>query len=175
MCAGIISDTLNLTSPTTTDEDRTILSWASEIAELDVDQFKEDFFSAGSVLRSSNITEAIGSDRKEFIESGYNLSISQVEEIGFDYFWPAREALQTELQNLISTNGLDFACLMITDITLNDSLLLIEASPEIRERISYPRKDTHLFTLKGVVSRKKQLFPYLSSVLAEIPKEEAGE
>jgi manganese-dependent inorganic pyrophosphatase len=150
MCAGIISDTLNLTSPTTTDEDRSILAWASEIAELDVDQFKEDFFSAGSVLRSSNITEAIGSDRKEFNESGYHLSISQVEEIGFDYFWPAREAL-------------------------NDSLLLIEAAPEIRERISYPRKDTHLFTLKGVVSRKKQLFPYLSSVLAEIPLEEEGE
>ncbi len=171
MCAGIISDTLNLTSPTTTDEDRSILAWASEIAELDVDQFKEDFFSAGSVLRSSNITEAIGSDRKEFNESGYHLSISQVEEIGFDYFWPARDALQEELRDLISKNGLDFACLMVTDITLNDSLLLIEAAPEIRERISYPSKDTHLFTLKGVVSRKKQLFPYLSSVLAEIPNE----
>lgn len=172
MCAGIISDTLNLTSPTTTDEDRAILAWASDIAELDVDQFKEDFFSAGSVLRSSNIAEAIGSDRKEFNESGYQLSISQVEEIGFDYFWPAREALQEEMRNLIATNGLDFACLMVTDITLNDSLLLIEAAPEIRERISYPRKDTHLFTLKGVVSRKKQLFPYLSSVLAEIPNED---
>lgn len=175
LCAGIISDTLNLSSPTTTDEDRQILLWASEIAELDVNQFKEDFFSAGSVLRSSNITEAIGSDRKEFNESGYHLSISQVEEIGFDYFWPAREALQDELRNLISANGLDFACLMITDITLNDSLLLIEAAPEIRERISYPSKDTHLFTLKGVVSRKKQLFPYLSSVLAEIPNDEDGE
>jgi len=175
LCAGIISDTLNLTSPTTTDEDRQILSWASEIAELDVDQFKEDFFAAGSVLRSSNITEAIGSDRKEFNESGYHLSISQVEEIGFDYFWPAREALQEELRNLISANGLDFACLMITDITLNDSLLLIEAATEIRERISYPPKDAHLFTLKGVVSRKKQLFPYLSSVLAEIPNDEGGE
>ena len=60
---------------------------------------------------------------------------------------------------------------MITDITLNDSLLLIEASQEIRQLISYPKKDSHLFILKGVVSRKKQLFPYLSSVLAEIPKE----
>lgn len=170
ICAGIISDTLNLTSPTTTEEDRVILKWASEIAKIDVDQFKEFFFSAGSVLRSSDMVEAVGSDRKEFEESGYNLSISQIEEIGFDYFWPSRKALQEELRRLIAERNLDFACVMVTDITLNDSLLLIEAPREIRDRISYPKKDSHLFTLKGVVSRKKQLFPYLSSVLAEIPK-----
>lgn len=172
ICAGIISDTLNLTSPTTTDEDRNILQWASQIAEIDVDQFKDEFFSVGSVLRGNDTQHAINSDRKEFDESGYRLSISQVEEVGFDYFWPSREALQNELVKLVEENNLDFACLMITDITLNDSLLLIEAPTEIRERIAYPRKDSHLFVLKGVVSRKKQLFPYISSVLAEIPKTE---
>ncbi len=139
ICAGIISDTLNLTSPTTTDEDRSVLEWASRIAGVDVDQFKEDFFSAGSVLRGGNFVEAVGSDRKEFEENGYRVSISQVEEIGFDYFWPAREALQEELRRLIRDHHLDLACLMITDITLNDSLLLIEAPAEIRQKIGYPR------------------------------------
>lgn len=172
ICAGIISDTLNLTSPTTTEEDREVLEWASSIANVDVDKFKEFFFSAGSVLRSSNVSDAVNSDRKEFEESGYKLSISQVEEIGFDYFWPSREDLQEALKETIQQNGLDFACLMVTDITLNDSLLLVEASAEIRQRISYPKKDSHLFSLKGVVSRKKQLFPYISSVLAEIPNSE---
>lgn len=171
ICAGIISDTLNLTSPTTTEEDRRILEWASEIAQIDVDKFKEFFFSAGSVLRSSDFAEAVNSDRKEFEESGYHLSISQVEEIGFDHFWPSRESLQEELRKLIEERGLDFACLMVTDITLNDSMLLVEAPEEIRKRISYPKKDSHLFNLKGVVSRKKQLFPYISSVLSEIPQE----
>ena len=170
ICAGIISDTLNLTSPTTTEEDRSVLEWASRIAEVDVDRFKEDFFSAGSVLRGGNFHEAIGSDRKEFEESGYRVSISQVEEIGFDYFWPAREALQEELRHLIRDHQLDLACLMITDITLNDSLLLIEAPAEIRQKIGYPRRDSHLFILKGVVSRKKQLFPFIGSLLAENPK-----
>ncbi|MDP4582282.1 MAG: hypothetical protein NWT04_00035, partial [Verrucomicrobiales bacterium] len=61
-------------------------------------------------------------------------------------------------------------CLMITDITLNDSILLIEAPVEIRQKIGYPRKDSHLFVLKGVVSRKKQLFPFIGSLLAENPK-----
>lgn len=170
ICAGIISDTLNLTSPTTTEEDRSVLEWASGLAGIDVAKFKEDFFSAGSVLRGSNIADAVGSDRKEFEESGYRISISQVEEIGFDYFWPAREALQDELRKLIREQNLDLACLMITDITLNDSILLIEAPVEIRQKIGYPKKDSHLFVLKGVVSRKKQLFPFLGSLLAEDPK-----
>lgn len=170
ICAGIISDTLNLTSPTTTDEDRSVLEWASGIAGVDVDRFKDGFFSAGSVLRGGNFEDAVGSDRKEFEESGYRVSISQVEEIGFDYFWPAREVLQEELRRLMREHQLDLACLMITDITLNDSLLLIEAPPEVREKIGYPRKDSHLFVLKGVVSRKKQLFPFIGSLLAENPK-----
>lgn len=170
VCAGIISDTLNLTSPTTTEEDRSVLEWASRIAGIDVDRFKEDFFSAGSVLRGGNYHEAVGSDRKEFEESGYRVSISQVEEVGFDYFWPAREALQEELRRLVRDHHLDLACLMITDITLNDSLLLIEAPSEIRQKIGYPRRDSHLFILKGVVSRKKQLFPFIGSLLAENPK-----
>ncbi len=170
LCAGIISDTLNLTSPTTTDEDREILKWVSEIAEIDEAQFKEDFFAAGSVLSSSEPGEAISSDRKEFEESGYKLSISQVEEIGFDKFWPMREKLQNELRNLILSQRLDFACLMITDITKNNSLLLIEAPEDIRSRIAYPKSDPNLFKLSGVVSRKKQLFPYLSMVVAEVPK-----
>lgn len=172
ICAGIISDTLNLTSPTTTDEDRTVLEWASRIARIDVDRFKEDFFSAGSVLRGGHYAEAVGSDRKEFEESGYRVSISQVEEIGFDDFWPAREALEEELRRIVREHQLDLAFLMVTDITLNDSLLLVEAPAEIRAKIGYPRKDSHLFTLKGVVSRKKQLFPYLGSLLAENPKGE---
>lgn len=174
ICAGIISDTLNLTSPTTTDEDRSVLEWASRLAGIDVDRFKEDFFSAGSVLRGGNFQEAVGSDRKEFDESGFRVSISQVEEIGFDYFWPAREALQDELRRLVREHRLDLACLMITDITLNDSLLLIEAPSEIRQKIGYPRKDSHLFVLKGVVSRKKQLFPFIGSLLAENPKTGEG-
>jgi len=169
LCAGIISDTLNLTSPTTTGEDREILKWVSKIAGIEVNQFKDDFFAAGSVLRSSEPEEAISSDRKEFTE-GYQLSIYQVEEIGFDNFWPMRNLLQEELRKLIQIQQLDFACLMVTDITKNNSLLLIEAPGEIRSRIAYPKSDPNLFQLRDVVSRKKQLFPYLSMVVAEVPK-----
>ena len=169
ICAGIISDTLNLTSPTATSEDKRILNWAAKLAGVNVRKFTDSFFAVGSVLRYGDTREAVLSDRKEFDEKGYKLSISQVEEIGFSYFWPVRDQLQKELQKLIESNGLDFACLLVTDISKNNSLLLIEGPRNIREHISYPQEDAHLFILNGVVSRKKQLFPYISMLLSDIP------
>lgn len=173
MCAGIVSDTLNLTSPTATEEDARILKWLAEIAEIDVDLFTEEFFNAGSVLRSSEPAAAIGSDRKEYTESGYKVSISQLEEIGLSHFWPVKEALYTELENLVSSNSLDIACLLVTDINRNNSLLLVCAPEQVESRVQYPLREKHLYELASVVSRKKQLFPWLSSLLAEVPKEAA--
>ena len=173
MCAGIVSDTLNLTSPTATEEDARILKWLAEIAEIDVDLFTEEFFNAGSVLRSSEPAAAIGSDRKEYTESGYKVSISQLEEIGLSHFWPVKEALYTELENLVSSNNLDIACLLVTDINRNNSLLLVCAPEQVESLVQYPLREKHLYELASVVSRKKQLFPWLSSLLAEVPKEAA--
>lgn len=176
MCAGIISDTLNLTSPTATDEDRSILKWLSEVAAIDVDKFTEGFFAAGSVLRSSEPEQVVGSDRKEYEESGYRVSISQIEEVGMSQFHPVRETLQAELRRLITEHKLDIACLMVTDVTRNDSLLLIEAPEDVLRRVQYPRKKEKLYRLDGVVSRKKQLFPWLSGLLGEVARDakEAG-
>ncbi len=173
MCAGIVSDTLNLTSPTATEEDRTILEWLAEIAEIDVNQFTEEFFAAGSVLRSSSPSEAVGSDRKEYEESGYKVSISQVEEIGLSHFWPLKDELSAELDRLRSEKGLDIASLLVTDINRNNSLLLISAPEQVTSKIQYPIREKNLYELTSVVSRKKQLFPWLSSLLAEIPRETA--
>ena len=174
LIAGIVSDTLNLTSPTTTDEDRKILAWLSETAGIDVDRFTEEFFAAGSVLRSSPPAEAIGSDRKEYDEAGYRISISQIEEVGLSQFQSAREALQGELQKLIAEKGLDIACLMVTDVTRNNSLLLIEAPGDVLAKVHYPRKGDQVYKLDGIVSRKKQLFPWLSSVVVELAAKKAG-
>jgi manganese-dependent inorganic pyrophosphatase len=53
LCAGIISDTLHLTSPTTTSVDSDLLQWLSELAMIDPQLFARDLFAAGSVLRGS--------------------------------------------------------------------------------------------------------------------------
>ncbi len=171
MCAGIVSDTLKLTSPTTTDEDRKLLEWLAKIAEVNIDQFAEDFFAAGSVLKTSTIPEALESDRKEYEESGYKVSISQIEELGLNHFWPAQESIQNELRALQEKKSFDITCVMVTDIGRHFSVLLMEAPDHVLDKVDYPRRDRGVYEMDGVVSRKKQLFPWISQLLAGVPKE----
>lgn len=166
LCAGILSDTINLTSPTTTDLDVQILDRLCKIAEVDPTEFMNDFFAAGSLLRQGEDSDVIlNADRKEFEEYGYKISISQIEEVGLDGFSPVRPRLEAALQELVHSSDLNFACLLVTDVSHHDSLLLVAGLERIIDEIPYKRLDATLFEATGVVSRKKQFFPDLASAL----------
>ena len=168
LCAGIISDTLHLTSPTTTNTDKEILAWLASIAGIDSAQFVKDFFAAGSMLRENTPDRALESDRKVFEENGWHISISQIEELGLDEFWRRQKDLQVALHSLLAKHSLHFACLMVTDITRHHSVLLVAGDTRIISAIDYPQAKEHVYDLPGVVSRKKQLFPYMSHVVAKL-------
>ena len=168
LCAGIIADTLHLTSPTTTETDREILTWLSGVAGINGAEFVQEFFAAGSMLRESTPERALESDRKVFEENGWRMSISQIEELGLDVFAQRETDLHAALVALLEKQGLHFACLMVTDITEHDSVLLVAGNEKLIAEIEYPELRRHVFELAGVVSRKKQLFPYLSRIVAKV-------
>lgn len=168
LCAGMVSDTLNLTSPTTTNTDREILPWLAGIAGIDAEVFVKDFFAAGSMLRESTPRAAVESDRKEFEENGWRISISQIEELGLGEFWKREQDLHAGLEAVCREQKVHFACLMVTDITEHNSVLLVAGNDRVIDSIEYPKLHKHLFEMRGVVSRKKQLFPYLGRVLAKL-------
>jgi manganese-dependent inorganic pyrophosphatase len=168
LCAGIISDTLHLTSPTTTSTDKDILSWLASIGGIDSAQFVKDFFAAGSMLRENTPDRALESDRKVFEENGWHISISQIEELGLDEFWKREKDLQAALQALLEKHSLHFACLMVTDITRHHSVLLVAGDQRVIDAIDYPQAKEHVYDMPGVVSRKKQLFPYMSHVVTKL-------
>lgn len=168
LCAGIISDTLHLTSPTTTNTDKEILAWLASIGGIDSLQFVTDFFAAGSMLRENTPDRALESDRKVFEENGWHISISQIEELGLDEFWRRQKDLQAALQSLLAKHSLHFACLMVTDITRHHSVLLVAGDSRVIAAIDYPQVKQHVYDMPGVVSRKKQLFPYMSHVVTKL-------
>lgn len=168
LCAGIISDTLHLTSPTTTSTDKDILAWLAGIGGIDSAQFVKDFFAAGSMLRENTPDRALESDRKVFEENGWHISISQIEELGLDEFWKREKDLQAALQALLTKHSLHFACLMVTDITRHHSVLLVAGDQRVIDSIDYPEAKEHIYDMPGVVSRKKQLFPYMSHVVTKL-------
>lgn len=167
MCliAGMISDTLNLTSPTTTDLDREILQWLSEIADVNPEKFTRDFFASGSLLAHGTCADAVGEDRKVFEENGARVSISHVEEAGLDHFEDRRDELINTLDSMIEHKGYDLALMIITDINRLHSVLLASGDPKIVEALPFERDANGVFQAPGVVSRKKQVFPAVCQAL----------
>ena len=165
MASGIISDTLNLRSPTTTDVDRDILGWLKGLCGVDLDAYAREFFDIGSALRSSTPAEVIREDCKEFSEQGVKFSISQIEENGFDLFWERKDDLRGALEDFAKRNKLAFSALLVTDVVTNGSLLLLSQESEAWEDVNYPRLDRGLYSLKNVVSRKKQLLPLITQII----------
>jgi manganese-dependent inorganic pyrophosphatase len=171
LAAGIISDTLHLSSPTTSPVDQEMLRWLGTVCAFDTTAFAEAFFAVGGALQLCGPREALRMDCKEYAEGPWKLCVAQIEEMGFESFHQNQEGLTVALAELIEDKRLDFACLLVTDISNNNSLLLVAGHDRIIEGITFPRLESRLFQLDGVVSRKKQLLPNLARHLARLEKD----
>lgn len=168
MMAGLISDTLLLQSPTSTPKDADTLSWLESHTSVKARELADLIFSSGSVILSHPPAKVVRSDFKIYTEEGVRFAVSQVEELGFDNFQAHARDLSTALAALLKEEQLSFACLLVTDINTQNSLLLVRGEPDFVRRISYPHvEQDEIFDLPGVVSRKKQLIPYLTSLLRD--------
>lgn len=168
MC-GMISDTLNLTSPTTTEVDRKTMAKLSEISGENAADLAAEIFSVGSPLLTMTPEAAVTADCKEYeARDGTTYSISQIEELSFAHFEEKRAALLAALEEHREAQGYLFSVLLVTDVNTQNSLLLVRGSEAFRRVIDYPEFGENVWRLDGVVSRKKQLLPYLSGLLARI-------
>lgn len=168
LMAGLVSDTLNLTSPTTTETDAVVLSRLAAITGIDPTTFTEQLFSSGSVLTGRPAQEAITADCKEYAEIGKKFSVAQIEELGFKHFWERKDAVMEALELYRSENSYLFSSLLVTDVVRQTSLLLVAGPEDFRSRIHYPVVSDRVYELSGVVSRKKQLLPYLVHCLKHL-------
>jgi manganese-dependent inorganic pyrophosphatase len=166
LLAGLLSDTVLLRSPTSTDIDRELCVWLADLAKLDPQEFGGRMFAAGSALAAyGSMKELILADFKEYTQEGRRFGVGQVEVVSFDEFQDKRSEIALSLGQLCTDRALDLGGLLVTDIVRATSLLLLSGNSELIGRVGYPRLDTGLYELKGVLSRKKQLLPHLLKIL----------
>ena len=170
LLAGVVTDTLNLTSPTTTPRDSEILKQLEGIAQVNAREFTEKLFASGSLLTLKPAPQAITTDCKEYAEAGVKFSVAQIEEIGFEQFWKRKDELLGALENYRAGKAYLFSTLLVTDVTTQNSLLLAVGDGKFIRRIDHPRLEPGIYELRDVVSRKKQLLPYLTHCLREREK-----
>ena len=175
LLAGLVADTLNLTSPTTTAHDSEVLAKLERIADVNAREFTEKLFASGSLLTLKPAPQAVTTDCKEYIEDGATFSVAQIEEIGFDQFAKRKDELLAALTEYQRHHDYLFSALMVTDVTRQCSMLLVAGAKKFVDHIDYPKVEPGIFELREVVSRKKQLLPYLTHCLKRMrDRAEAG-
>jgi manganese-dependent inorganic pyrophosphatase len=167
LLAGVVSDTLNLTSPTTTRRDAEVLNELERIAGVNAREFTDKLFASGSLLTLKSAPQAITTDCKEYTEGEEAFSVAQIEETGFDQFWKRKAELGEALEKYRERRKYLFSVLLVTDVTTQNSLMMVAGGERFSALIDYPKLEPGIFELREVVSRKKQLLPYLTHCLRQ--------
>ncbi len=165
LMAGLISDTLHLSSPTATAVDRTILEHLERVAGVNPAELAEQIFSVGSPLLTMTPDQAIAADSKLYEQDDHQYTVAQIEELTFAHFPEKRDGLLAALEQHRVKQGLLFAALLVTDINTQTSLLLVRGEEAFLQTIDYPPESPCVWEMTGVVSRKKQLLPFLLQCL----------
>jgi manganese-dependent inorganic pyrophosphatase len=173
LLAGLISDTLLLTSPTTTKRDHQAAErlgrWAfiggSILDGETIESFGEQILKAGAALTARDPAEIVSADFKLYEAGGLKFGISQVEVTSFAQLEKRLEELRTALINLRDAKGLNFVILMATNVVESSSRLLLTNDVPMLDVLPYPRRSDGVRAAQGVVSRKKQLLPLVLGAL----------
>ena len=162
MASAIISDTLLLKSPTTTDLDKKVLEELGKIAKIDVKEYGLEMLKAGTDLSDFSAEELINIDSKPFSTNGVNYQVAQVNTASIEEVIKDKEKIENAMNNFISKNSQDLFVLLITDILENNSQILVAGSrKDIAEKAFNVKLNDNTAFLPGVVSRKKQVVPVI--------------
>jgi len=175
MLAGLLSDTLVMTSPTTTLRDHKaagrLARWAcvvgSPLENETIESFGEKVLAAGTGLFSRDPVDVVTTDMKKYETETYQFAIAQAEVSDLYELDEYLEPLKKALQDLKERRTLDFAMLMVTDVVQGDSRLLLVDAPMVLDELPYRPQTDGTRLAEGVVSRKKQLLPVVLSLLEE--------
>ena len=160
MASAIISDTLLLKSPTTTNHDIKALEELEKIAGIDIKEYGLEMLKAGTDLDDFSAEELINLDAKSLDKEGTKFVIAQVNTVSIDDVLKRQEEIETEMKKAIEEKGLSLFVFAITDILNSNSeiIALGEKSNVIEPAFGKTLENNRAF-LEGVVSRKKQLLP----------------
>ena len=168
LCSGIVCDTINLKSPTATADDAAEIAALEKIANIKSAELADFIFGGDSVILSGDIAEVITGDCKRYEEGGVSFSVSQIEELDFSNFNAKLGQIRGELAKYRKEHGLYFSALFVTNVMTQDSLLMICAPDDFLQKINYAKDaDRGVYELPKIVSRKKQLIPYLTALLKD--------
>ena len=164
--SGILSDTLLLKSPTTTELDKKIVKELEELLNLDYMEYGLLMYKAGVDITGKTIEDVINTDYKQYEVGEDSIGISQVMTLSIENIENNKQAYIEELNKMSKDRNLKIVALFVTDIINNGSYLYYNEESENLVKIAFNIEDIKQGVyLPNYVSRKKQMLPKLLDVL----------
>lgn len=169
MLSGIISDTLLLASPTTTELDKQVSKDLANIAEVDLYKYGKELLKSGVSNDGLTINEIVYKDFKSYVTGEVKFGIGQVFTTDFKEYSDRLNEYVDELNHIADNNDYKVACLFVTDILEKNSYLLFNDGAKEYLNDAYELSDIKEGEkLMGVISRKKQMVPPIMGVLEKL-------
>ena len=172
LCA-ILSDTLNLLGPTTTEWDKMIVALLAEIAEIDDINFlaSQQFKAKSKELATLSAHQLVCGDQKAFsltgADRGYKIGFAVVETTDDEVIMVRKSELLPELRIVKAERKLDLIFLAIVNIVDMRSHLFLAGEAE--RSLAFAAfegpisEDGSIMDMGNRVSRKKEFVPPLTS------------
>ena len=163
MLSAIISDTLLLKSPTTTEDDKKAVKELAEIAEIDYEAYGLEMLKAGTDLSSFSIPEILSLDAKQIDFKDVKSIVNQVNTADIADVMEMKADLEAGMEKIIEEEDLDLFMLLITDIVnSNSQVIALGKDAALVEKAYGVKLEDNTVLLEGVVSRKKQVVPIMT-------------
>jgi manganese-dependent inorganic pyrophosphatase len=166
LLGAILSDTVILNSPTTTERDRATVDYLERVLAIDATDLGREMFQETSDVSKLPAEAIIARDAKEYAApGGKTLCIAQVETVGTSLI-ERKDELLAALGGARDAKGYSLFALMITDILGKSTELLAVGDRAVLERAFDQPVADGVVSLPGVMSRKKQVAPRLLEAAA---------
>ena len=171
MLSAIISDTILLKSPITTQDDINAVTELSALTGIDYKNYGFNMLLKGTDVSDLSEKDIITFDSKSYTVNGYRIEIAFVNIVDVSEILIRKERLLEEINKFIDENKIQLFVLTIVDIIDMDSTILVSGSitKVVEKAFNVKIEDNEAF-LKGISSRKKQVYPYISNVISQLPE-----
>ena len=163
MLSAIISDTLLLKSPTTTEDDKKAVKELSSLIEIDFNNYGLKMLKAGTNIDSRSDQDLLNGDAKSFDMNGVKVRIDQINTVDFDDVFKRQDSIMNSMNDEMNKEGYGLFLVMVTNILNSETQLIVLGNYSYIVEKAFSKKiSNNRISLPGVVSRKKQVVPPLT-------------
>ena len=166
MASAIISDTLLLTSPTTTIRDIDALIELSKIAKIKYKKYGTELLKQGMSIKGLTNYAMLHKDFKTYKINDSVIGIGQLLTSDYDLIQKKMSSIVKYLDEVSETENMRVVALFITDIFENQSYCIYNTASKEIIKNSFDLKEVYEgVALKNILSRKMQIAPYIMDTI----------